>query len=71
MKTGDLLFPRLSDIVVWNAVDPWSGEARHIYDGGPFICCGTCPEPFDYLAIILLPDGTLASAHAVELRLVR
>jgi hypothetical protein len=71
MKTGDLLYTRLRNIVVWNAADPNSGEARHIYDAGPFICCGTCPGSLDYLTIILLPDGTLASAHTAELRLVQ
>lgn len=71
MKTGDLLLPRFNDIVVWNAVDPNNGEVRHIYyDAGPFICCGTCPVPLDYLTIVLLPNGTFAAAHTAELRLV-
>lgn len=71
MKIGDLLVSRFIDIVLWSAVDPNNGEAQRVVGAGPFICCGTWPQPLNYITIILLPDGTLASAHTVELRLVR
>jgi len=70
MRTGDLLTSRFKDIVVWNAADPNNGDVRHFEGIGPFICCGTCPGPLDYLTIVLLPDGTFAAAHTAELRLV-
>lgn len=69
MKTGDLLSSPLNSLVVWNADKPNSIQHRVISGAGPFICCGTCSE-FQYLVIILTPNGTLIAAHSSELRCV-